>query len=136
MKYIFYLYWNIITFLSAFFNYQKRNISLLPCERPCDIIISVTSNRESGFGRYDVMLEPKNIKDTVYILEFKVHDPEDEDTLADTVASALAQIEEKGYAMFLLAKENPCRIEKFLSKFSFFRPKNPCIIRGSCVYYR
>ena len=38
----------------------------------------ITSNRESGFGRYDVMLEPKNPQmDDVIILEFKVHDPDD-----------------------------------------------------------
>ena len=38
---------------------------------------AVTSNRESGFGRYDVMLEPKEKGDWAYILEFKVQDPED-----------------------------------------------------------
>lgn len=56
----------------------------------------VTSNRESGLGRYDVMIEPKNPKKAAFILEFKVHDPEDEKTLADTVAAAHKQIEEKG----------------------------------------
>lgn len=68
----------------------------------------ITSNRESGFGRYDVMLEPKNPKeDDAIILEFKVHDPEDEKTLEDTVQSALAQIEEKNYAASLIAKGIP-----------------------------
>ena len=53
----------------------------------------ITSNRESGFGRYDVMLEPKNPKeDDGMILEFKVQDTEDEKTLRDTVEAALAQI--------------------------------------------
>ena len=55
----------------------------------------LTSNRESGFGRYDIMLEPKNKEDNAYIIEFKVHDADDEDTLQDTVAAALAQIEDK-----------------------------------------
>ena len=67
----------------------------------------VTSNRESGFGRYDVMIEPKNIDDTnkkAVILEFKVHDPEDEKSLKETVQAALAQIEEKQYESALVAK--------------------------------
>ena len=65
----------------------------------------VLSNRESGFGRYDVMIKPKDIeKDDAYILEFKVHDPEDEETLADTVEAAHKQIEEKKYDAPLLAE--------------------------------
>jgi hypothetical protein len=62
----------------------------------------ITSNRESGFGRYDVMLEPLNEEDAGIILEFKVHDEEDEKTLADTVAAALEQIEKKQYAQTLI----------------------------------
>ena len=67
----------------------------------------ITSNRESGFGRYDVMLEPKNSEDDAIILEFKVHDSEDEDSLKDTVQSALRQIEEKQYAAQLIARGIP-----------------------------
>ena len=68
----------------------------------------ITSNRESGFGRYDVMLEPKNPQmDDAIILEFKVHDPDDEETLKDTVLEALEQIERKQYAAQLVSRGIP-----------------------------
>lgn len=65
---------------------------------------TITSNRESGFGRYDVMLEPLREEDCAYIFEFKVHDADDEETLHDTVDAALAQIDEKGYETILTSK--------------------------------
>ena len=64
---------------------------------------SVTSNRESGFGRYDVLLEPK-MHDDAIILEFKVQDSEEEKELADTVRAALNQIKEKRYSDILISK--------------------------------
>ena len=64
----------------------------------------ITSNRESGLGRYDVMLEPLRAGDPAFVLEFKVRDPEDEAALADTVSAALRQIEEKAYDMELVAR--------------------------------
>ena len=76
----------------------------------------ITSNRESGFGRYDVLLEPINDTDYGIILEFKVHDSDEENSLEDTVAAALAQIEEKQYARSLIAKGIP---EERIRKYGF-----------------
>ena len=69
-------------------------------------IYEVKSNRESGFGRYDVMLIPKkdDRKYNAIILEFKVFDSYDESTIEDTVKSALKQIEEKSYDAELMAR--------------------------------
>ncbi len=57
----------------------------------------ITSNRESGFGRYDVVMEPKNETDNAMILEFKVRDSGEEKSLEETADAALKQIEEQRY---------------------------------------
>lgn len=62
----------------------------------------VTSNRESGLGRYDVMLKPLNKEDDGIILEFKIYNPKKEVDLEETVQAALKQIEEKRYEQELL----------------------------------
>lgn len=63
----------------------------------------IMSNRESGLGRYDVILQPKSKTDDAFILEFKVRDAEEEPDLKATVQEALKQIEEKQYASNLAA---------------------------------
>ena len=61
----------------------------------------VNSNRESGLGRYDIMLEPKDKNQNSFIMEFKVHKPETESSIEETIANAKKQIEERKYEQSL-----------------------------------
>lgn len=89
----------------------------------------ITSNRESGFGRYDVMLEPKDFKEPAMILEFKVQEAK-EAGLSDTAMSALHQIDEKDYVSSLAAK-GFCK--ENIRKYGFaFQGKNVLIMSGKC----
>ena len=89
----------------------------------------ITSNRESGYGRYDVMLEPRHADvDAAIILEFKVFDKYGEKSLEETVRSALQQIEDKQYAASLEAKGIAANR---IRKYGFaFEGKN--VLIGSC----
>jgi len=62
----------------------------------------VTSNRESGFGRYDIMIKPLKQGDNAIIIEFKIFNPKKEKNIKETVQAALCQIEEKKYEQTLL----------------------------------
>ena len=67
----------------------------------------LSSNRESGFGRYDIMLEPIDKNNEKYpgiVIEFKVFNQKKEDTLEETVKNALRQIDEKNYDAELIKR--------------------------------
>lgn len=89
----------------------------------------VKSNRESGFGRYDVVMEPKDNKDVAVIIEFKVFDEEDQEKgLEDTARNALRQIEDKKYDTDLLARGIP---KERILKYGFAFEGEKCLIRKS-----
>ena len=64
----------------------------------------ITSNRESGLGRYDIMLEPLDKGRLAYVIEFKVHKAGREKDLKETANNALRQIRERNYDVELLAR--------------------------------
>ena len=64
---------------------------------------SIQSNGESGYGRYDIMMVPREEKDPAIVIEFKVQDPEEEEKLEDTVQAALRQIADRKYDAKLLS---------------------------------
>ena len=61
----------------------------------------ISSNKESGFGCYDIMLEPRDKNMDAFIIEFKVVHTRRGETLEEAVKAALEQIEQKKYEMVL-----------------------------------
>jgi len=64
----------------------------------------IKSNRESGYGRYDIMIIPKNLTQTGYVIEFKSVDKDDNETVESAIETALAQIEAKKYETELVER--------------------------------
>ena len=97
----------------------------LMAEKMRDYILR--SNRESGYGRYDIMMEPRDLSAPAVIMEFKVqNETAGETTLEDTAQSALKQIEEKRYDTELISRGIPT--ERILKYGLAFRGKD-CLIR-------
>jgi len=90
----------------------------------------ITSNRESGFGRYDVMLKSKNDHGISFIMEFKVLDTAKEKSMQDTAKAALKQILDKGYAASLNAEG--IKIEQ-ISIYGFAFSGKRVFIDGGCI---
>jgi len=76
----------------------------------------VKSNRESGYGRYDIMIIPKDLAKIGYVIEFKSVDPDAKETVESALKSALAQIEEKKYEIEL-KERGVTRIKKLAIAF-------------------
>lgn len=86
----------------------------------------IRSNRESGFGRYDIIMKPSDREaDYAYIIEFKVHKPKKEKDLEETLANAHKQIEENGYEAELVAEG--FALEK-IRKYGFAFQGKECLI--------
>lgn len=88
----------------------------------------ITSNRESGFGGYDIMLESLEKSKIAYVIEFKVFKPRTEKNLQETAQNALDQIVEKNYDTELIAKGV---VKENIRHFGFaFKGKEVLIIQG------
>lgn len=94
-------------------------------DKAADYIIR--SNRESGYGRYDVVMEPRDKTKTAVILEFKViAGDEGEHNLNEAADNALKQIEDKRYDTELIA--NGISSDRILKYGLAFEGKR-CIIK-------
>jgi len=87
----------------------------------------VKSNRESGFGRYDVCIIPKNIKELGIVIEFKKVDVDEKEDLEKAANLALEQIQEKQYVAELLS----LGIERVLTLGIAFQGKKVLVKKGN-----
>ena len=87
----------------------------------------ITSNRESGFGRYDVVMEPKNRTDNAIVMEFKVRDSREEASLENTADAALKQIRDQRYEAVL---ENSGISRERIRSYGFAFEGKEVLIRG------
>lgn len=84
---------------------RKKNLHMETLRRHClQEKYHITSNRESGFGRYDVLMEPLQEQLDAIIMEFKVRNRGKEDSLELTAENTLRQIKEENYDAELLAR--------------------------------
>ncbi|MBQ7585340.1 MAG: PD-(D/E)XK nuclease domain-containing protein, partial [Desulfovibrionaceae bacterium] len=90
---------------------------------------SIISNRESGFGRYDICMYPKNLSDHGIVIEFKSIKLSEEENLEATCASALKQIKEKDYIKDLLV-HNVAKSNIYVYGFAF-QGKKVLILGGA-----
>ena len=86
----------------------------------------IKSNRESGYGRYDIMIIPRDITLTGYVIEFKTVDREENETVESAVESALKQIEERKYETELVERG----IKKYKKLAIVFKGKEVTIKEG------
>lgn len=87
----------------------------------------IKSNRESGYGRYDVVMEPKNSSEIAVIMEFKIRDERrGEKTLSDTADNALSQIEDRKYDADLISRGIPA---ERIYKYGFAFEGETCLIK-------
>lgn len=89
----------------------------------------LTSNRESGFGRYDILLLPRRENLDAVIIEFKVLNPRREKSLQETAENALRQIEEKDYARELTENGIP---QERIRKYGFAFKGKEVLIEECC----
>ncbi|NRY60081.1 AAA family ATPase [Clostridium beijerinckii] len=91
----------------------------------------VKSNKESGYGRYDVMIIPKDISKIGIIIEFKKIDYFLDDTIEEATKEALRQIEEKNYAQELFQKE----VKNIIKLAIVFKEKEVRVTQGENLDY-